>query len=89
MLQVKKEVGKKGLEYTLKIETLIKNQVSTTQVDLTADKEDNMKLKKWELSFGLFEGVLFGYRNYPDIDNNKIDHVFYVFIFDVCLTLQY
>jgi len=51
------------------------------------DKEDNMK--KWELSFGLFEGLLFGYRNYPDTDNNKIDHVFYVFIFDICLTLQY
>ena len=48
-----------------------------------------MKLKKWELSFGLFEGVLFGYRNYPDLDNAKVDHVFYVFIFDICLTLQY
>jgi len=42
----------------------------------------------WELSFGLFTGFLFGYRNYPDVDNNKIDHVFYVFIFDICLTLQ-
>jgi hypothetical protein len=73
--------------YTVKIETLNKNQVSITQVLLTADKEDNMK--KWELSFGLFEGLLFGYRNYPDAENNKIDHVFYVFIFDVCLTLQY
>jgi hypothetical protein len=53
------------------------------------DKEDNMELKKWELSFGLFTGLLFGYRSYPDADNNKIDHVFYVFIFDICLTLQY
>tara|TARA_R100000908_G_C3664551_1_gene90256 strand:- start:80 stop:322 length:243 start_codon:yes stop_codon:yes gene_type:complete len=50
-------------------------------------KEDNMK--NWELSFGLFEGLLFGYRNYPDNENNKIDHVFYVFIFDICLTLKY
>ena len=55
----------------------------------TVDKEDNMKLQKWELSFGLFTGLLFGYRNYPDVDNNKIDHVFYIFLFDICLTLQY
>ena len=55
----------------------------------TVDKEDNMKLQKWELSLGLFTGLLFGYRNYPDIENNKIDHVFYVFLFDICLTLQY
>mgnify|MGYP003149653057 FL=1 len=48
-----------------------------------------MNLTKWELSFGLFEGILFGYRNYPDWPNNKIDHVIYVFIFDVCLTLHY
>tara|TARA_Y100001937_G_scaffold7552_1_gene9583 strand:- start:1011 stop:1178 length:168 start_codon:yes stop_codon:yes gene_type:complete len=53
------------------------------------DKEDNMELQKWELSFGLFTGLLFGYRNYPDVDNNKIDHVFYIFLFDICLTLQY
>ena len=38
-----------------------------------------MNLTRWELSFGLFEGLLFGYRNYPDLENNKIDHVFYVF----------
>jgi len=73
--------------YIVKTETQNKNQVSITQVLLTGDKEDNMK--KWELSFGLFEGLLFGYRNYPDIENNKIDHVLYVFIFDICLTLQY
>jgi len=73
--------------YTVKIEIQNKNQVSITQVLLIVDKEDNMK--KWELSFGLFEGLLFGYRNYPDVENNKIDHVLYVFIFDICLTLQY
>jgi len=73
--------------FTVKIETQNKKQVSITQVLLTEDKVDNMK--RWELSFGLFEGLLFGYRNYPDVDNNKVDHVFYVFIFDICLTLQY
>ena len=71
----------------VKIEILNKNQGSTIVVLPIEDKEDNMK--RWELSFGLFEGLLFGYRNYPDAENNKIDHVFYVFIFDICLTLQY
>ena len=48
-----------------------------------------MNLTRWELSFGLFDGLLFGYRNYPDWPNGKIDHVFYIFIFDVCVTLHY
>ena len=42
----------------------------------------------WELSCGLFTGFLFGYRNYPDVEKNKIDHVFYLFLFDICLTLE-
>jgi hypothetical protein len=75
--------------YTVKIKTQNKNQVSITQVLLTEDKEDNMELKQWELSFGLFTGLLFGYRSYPDIVDNKVDHVIYLFIFDVCLTLKY
>ena len=75
--------------YTVKIETQNKNQVSITQVLLTEDKEDNMELKQWELSFGLFTGLLFGYRSYPDVVDNKVDHVLYVFIFDICLTLKY
>ena len=48
-----------------------------------------MRLIRWELSFGLFEGLLFGYRNYPDIENKSVDHVFYLFLFDICLTLFY
>tara|TARA_Y100001963_G_scaffold129552_1_gene184929 strand:+ start:537 stop:686 length:150 start_codon:yes stop_codon:yes gene_type:complete len=48
-----------------------------------------MNIKRWELSFGLFEGILFGYRNYPDWDNGKIDHVIYLGLFDICLTLFY
>lgn len=55
----------------------------------TVDKEDNMELTRWELSFGLFTGLLFGYRSYPDQQNNKIDHVLYIFLFDICLTLEY
>ena len=29
-----------------------------------------MNITRWEIIFGLFEGLLFGYRNYPDLDNN-------------------
>jgi|TARA_R110002074_G_scaffold152482_2_gene306839 hypothetical protein len=46
-----------------------------------------MEENNWELSFGIFNGVLFGYRQYQEED--KIDHVFYVGIFDICLTLNY
>ena len=38
-----------------------------------------MKLTSWELSFGLFTGFLVGYRQYIDQQENKIDHVLYVF----------
>ena len=76
--------------YTVKTETQNKSTVSITQVSLTVGKGDKiMELKQWELSFGLFTGLLFGYRSYPDIVDNKVDHVLYVFIFDICLTLKY
>ena len=48
-----------------------------------------MKLTSWELSFGIFTGFLFGYRQYVDQQENKIDHVMYVFLFDICLSLYY
>ena len=48
-----------------------------------------MRLTSWELSFGLFTGFLFGYRQYVDQQENKIDHVMYVFLFDICLSLYY
>tara|TARA_R100001463_G_scaffold40545_1_gene85962 strand:+ start:446 stop:613 length:168 start_codon:yes stop_codon:yes gene_type:complete len=48
-----------------------------------------MKISKWELSFGLFEGLLFGYRSYADWDNAKVDHVMYLLVFDACLTFYY
>ena len=48
-----------------------------------------MNLQSWELSFGLFTGFLFGYRQYIDQQENKIDHVFYVLLFDICLSLYY
>ena len=48
-----------------------------------------MKLIRWELSFGLFTGIIFGYRQYIDQQENKIDHVLYIFLFDICLSLYY
>lgn len=46
-----------------------------------------MNFSKWELSFGLFNGILLGYRQYPDYGSGKENHVIYVGIFDICLTL--
>ena len=48
-----------------------------------------MRLIRWELSFGLFTGILLGYRQYVDQEENKIDHVLYIFLFDICLSLHY
>jgi len=48
-----------------------------------------MRLTRWEVSFGLFTGLLLGYRKYVDQDELKIDHVIYLGLFDCCLTLFY
>jgi len=48
-----------------------------------------MKLVKYEITFGLFTGLLFGYRQYIDYDENKIDHVVYLGLFDCCVSLYY
>jgi len=48
-----------------------------------------MKITKWEISFGLFTGLLFGYRQYVDEINVKIEHVIYLGLFDVCISLFY
>ncbi len=43
----------------------------------------------WELSTGLVNGVLFGFRTYESQEDNSIDYVFYLFVVDVCLTFYY
>tara|TARA_R110000787_G_scaffold286282_1_gene403962 strand:+ start:1842 stop:1991 length:150 start_codon:yes stop_codon:yes gene_type:complete len=48
-----------------------------------------MKLIKWEVSFGVFTGILVGYRQYIDNVELKVDHVAYLGIFDCCVTLFY
>ena len=40
----------------------------------------------WELSFGVFNGLLFGFRTYPD--DLKTDYVLYLGIFDICYTVN-
>jgi hypothetical protein len=48
-----------------------------------------MKLVRWEVSFGLFTGVLLGYRQYVDEVEVKVEHVIYLGIFDCCISLYY
>jgi len=48
-----------------------------------------MKLVRYEISFGLFTGVLFGYRQYVDEIDVKIEHVIYLGLFDCCISLYY
>ena len=39
----------------------------------------------WELSFGVFPGILFGMRTYQEDDKNN--HELYLGFVDVCLTV--
>jgi len=48
-----------------------------------------MKIVRWEVSFGLFTGVLLGYRQYVDEIEVKVEHVIYLGIFDCCISLYY
>jgi len=40
----------------------------------------------WEISLGLYPGMLFGFRSY--IDNNVENHVIYIPFIDLCLTIE-
>ena len=42
----------------------------------------------WEMSTGIFHGVLFGIRTYEDGDY-QVDHVLYLGFIDICLSLYY
>jgi len=39
----------------------------------------------WELSLGLYPGVLIGMRSY--VEDNLTDHVFYLPFVELCLTI--
>ena len=40
----------------------------------------------WELSFGTFQGILFGMRTYRE--DYKDSHVIYLGYIDICLTIH-
>ena len=42
-------------------------------------------MRKWELSFGFYLGILIGFRTYEQEDRNS--HVFYLPFMDMCLTI--
>ncbi len=43
----------------------------------------------WELSFGFYPGILFGFRTYPSTTPDNItNHVMYLPFLDLCLTVQ-
>ena len=45
-------------------------------------------ITNWELSIGLYPGVLIGFRSYPDTGNGLENHVLYLPFIDLCLTLE-
>ena len=45
-----------------------------------------MKNKDWELSFGVYPGILLGFRTYAEV--NKSNHVLYLPFVDICLSIK-
>ena len=41
----------------------------------------------WEISLGFYPGILFGIRTYKYNETNTIDHVLYLPLVDLCLTI--
>ena len=46
-------------------------------------------LTRWEIHTGLVPVIVFGYRAYKNDDICTIEHVFYLGVIDICLTLYY
>tara|TARA_R100001510_G_C7524408_1_gene118532 strand:- start:222 stop:365 length:144 start_codon:yes stop_codon:yes gene_type:complete len=46
-----------------------------------------MKIAGWEVSLGLYPGIVIGVRSYPEKD--FIEHVFYLPLVELCITLHY
>ena len=42
-------------------------------------------MKDWELSIGTYPGFIIGIRTYKQ--SNRTDHVLYIPLFDLCLTI--
>ena len=43
-------------------------------------------MKNWEISLGLYPGILIGLRTYKNI--HTISHVFYLPLIDLCITIH-
>jgi hypothetical protein len=43
-------------------------------------------MKDWSLSFGFYPGIMIGFRTYNEVDRDN--HVLYIPLVDVCLTIQ-
>lgn len=50
-----------------------------------------MKLQRWELKIGIVKGLVFGVRPYEYMGEEvyEVDHVLYLGIFQVILTMVY
>jgi len=47
-----------------------------------------MRISAWELSLGLYPGILLGFRSYTE-DIHIKNHVLYIPFVDICLTLEF
>jgi hypothetical protein len=43
-------------------------------------------MKDWELSFGTYTGILIGFRTYQE--KYRTNHVLYIPLIDICLTIH-
>ena len=44
-------------------------------------------MREWEVSIGMYPGLVLGVRSYKQQD--RVDHVFYLPLFDLCITIFY
>ena len=44
-------------------------------------------MTEWEMTMGLFPGILLGFRQYEEAD--KTDYVLYLGVVDICFTAYY
>ena len=44
-------------------------------------------MRDWDMSIGLYPGILIGMRTYHGI--NKVSHVFYLPLVDLCIDIHY
>ena len=80
------EIERIGRQHGFYIEwaLLRKNKIPYENVKLLFKRR---KMSGWELSLGLYPGVLLGVRSY--INKDATDHVLYIPFVELCLTVYY